>query len=264
MRNKTPTRKKGRSELQRLVEDFQLLDSSSQRSDFTQTDTWRVFRIIGEFVHGFETMSKEGPGVVIFGSARAKRSSRYYKAAQKTAAILAQKGVPVITGAGPGIMEAANRGAQCAGGRSIGLNIQLPMEQEPNKWVDKLLNFHYFFVRKTMFVKYAVGFIIFPGGYGTMDELFEALTLVETNRVKNFGTVLFGSEYWGGLIEWLRGRMMAEGYINEKELGLFHLTDDPEDAVDHIVQHLEQIAERVPTGDGAICWRTFGYDRTER
>jgi uncharacterized protein (TIGR00730 family) len=241
--------------IQELIEDFQLLDASRQRSDFTSTDTWRVFRILSEFVQGFETMSKVGPGVVIFGSARTPRSSPWYAQARECAAILARKGVAVITGGGPGIMEAANRGARETGGHSVGLNIELPHEQKPNQYIDTLLSFHYFFVRKMMFVKYALGFIIFPGGYGTLDELFESLTLVQTLRVRDFGIVLVGKKYWQGVHRWLKSKVLAEGCISEAELDLVRVTDDPEQAVDIVLEHLENIADRGPDGKGPYCYR---------
>jgi len=258
-----PERQDNPVNLSGLLEDFQFLDASTQRTDFTQSDTWRVFRIMGEFVHGFEVMSRIGPGVAIFGSARTDPTNEYYKAAVETAEILAREGVPVITGGGGGIMEAANRGAGSERGRSVGLNIEIPTEQKPNKYADTQLQFHYFFVRKTMFVKYAVGFIIFPGGFGTMDELFESLTLAQTQRVKNFGTVLFGSKYWSGLVDWLKETMAKEGCINEDELDLFRITDDPQEEVDIVLEHLKEVAERVTQGNGKYCWIPWGVGGTK-
>lgn len=194
-------------------------------------DAWRVFRIMGEFVGGFDTLSRVGPAVSIFGSARTLPSDPQYQVCQKTARLLGEAGFSIITGGGPGIMEAANRGAREAGAPSIGCNIELPFEQGMNPFVDVGVDFRYFFVRKTMFVKYAQGFVIFPGGFGTMDELFEALTLIQTSKVKNFPVVLFDSEYWKGLLEWLRRTMEHEGKISGGDLDLLVVTDDPAEVV---------------------------------
>src|ERR671939_736465 len=185
-----------------VTQDEQLLETPSP-DEFTHTDTWRVFRIMGEFVEGFDDLATVTRGVAIFGSARTPPGDPFYAAAQETAALLVRAGFAVITGGGPGIMEAANRGAFEAQGVSIGCNIELPFEQKPNPYQTRSLKFNYFFVRKTMFVKYSTAFLIFPGGYGTLDELFEALTLIQTRKIKNFPVVLFGSDYWGGMIEWL-------------------------------------------------------------
>jgi len=223
--------------------DFELLDASRQSAEFRQQDSWRVFRIMAEFVEGFETLAKLGPAVAIFGSARAGRSDRYYEQARLTARMLAEKGVAIITGGGGGFMEAANRGAKEGGGLSVGLNIELPFEQVPNDYLDVLLEFHYFFCRKVMFLKYSVGFILFPGGYGTMDELFEALTLIQTGRNPNFGLVLFGSEHWKGLLDWLRAHPLARGYVAPEDLELARLTDDPAEAVDTILEQLRAVAK---------------------
>ncbi|HIE53110.1 MAG TPA: TIGR00730 family Rossman fold protein [Armatimonadetes bacterium] len=214
--------------------DFELLDTSQQRADFTESDTWRVFRIMSEFVHGFEMMARVGRAVAIFGSSRLRPEHRYYQAAVRTAELLARRGWAIITGGGPGIMEAANKGAQLGGGLSIGLNIKLPHEQKPNSYQDIAMEFHYFFVRKMMFVKYASAFVIFPGGFGTMDELFEALTLVQTDTIWDFPVVLFGRDYWEDLVRWLRKRMLAEGCISRGDMELFKITDDPEEAVSWI------------------------------
>ena len=195
------------------------------------TDSWRVFRIMGEFVEGFDTLARVGPAVTVFGSARSVPGDEQYEAAEETGRLLAEAGFGVITGGGPGIMEAANKGAVEGGGHSIGCNIELPFEQGMNAYVRTAVNFRYFFVRKTMFVKYAEGFIIFPGGFGTMDELFEALTLIQTGKVRNFPLVLFGSEYWSGLLEWLKGTMLREGKIRSTDLELVVVTDSPEEAV---------------------------------
>jgi uncharacterized protein (TIGR00730 family) len=199
------------------------------------TDSWRVFRIMGEFVEGFDTLARIGPAVSVFGSARVKRTDPHYRAAEELGARLVREGFAVITGGGPGIMEAANKGAAEAGGESVGCNIELPFEQGMNAWVRTAVNFRYFFVRKTMFVKYAEGFIIFPGGFGTMDELFEALTLIQTGKVRNFPVVLFGTTYWRGLLDWLHDTMLQEGKIHVKDLELLVVTDSPEEAVRAIV-----------------------------
>ncbi|HEX2168273.1 MAG TPA: TIGR00730 family Rossman fold protein [Longimicrobiales bacterium] len=199
------------------------------------TDSWRVFRIMGEFVEGFDTLARVGPGVSVFGSARTPPDHPQYEAAEETGRLLAQAGFAVITGGGPGIMEAANKGAAEAGGLSIGCNIELPFEQGMNAYVRTAVNFRYFFVRKTMFVKYAEGFVIFPGGFGTMDELFEALTLIQTGKVRNFPLVLFGSDYWHGMLEWLKGTMLAEGKIRANDLDLVVVTDSPEVAVQTVL-----------------------------
>jgi uncharacterized protein (TIGR00730 family) len=211
------------------TEDERLL--SRIREPETTTDSWRVFRIMGEFVEGFDTLARIGPAVSIFGSARTTPDDPYYQAAEETGRLLVDAGFAVITGGGPGIMEAANKGAVDAGGDSVGCNIELPFEQGMNEYVRIAVNFRYFFVRKTMFVKYAEGFIIFPGGFGTMDELFESLTLIQTGKVRNFPVVLFGTEYWGGMLDWLKGVMLAEGKIHEADLKLLVTTDSPEEAV---------------------------------
>ena len=205
----------------------------------TTTDSWRVLRIMGEFVEGFETLATLGPAVSIFGSARTKPSNRYYALAEQTAALLAEQGFAVITGGGPGIMEAANKGAYEAGGSSVGCNIELPFEQGMNEYVQEAVNFRYFFVRKTMFVKYAEAFIIFPGGFGTMDELFEALTLIQTGKVRDFPVVLFGTEYWHGLLEWIRTRMLEDGMIKPEDVDMLIVTDSPEEAVRVVVDCFE-------------------------
>ncbi len=225
-----------------VQDDFDLLDASAQDKEFTETDTWRVFRIMSEFVEGFEQLSRVGPAVSIFGSARADESDPYYEHARRTGRLLADRDIAVITGGGGGIMEAANRGARERDGRSIGLNIDLPHEQVPNPYQDQTLQFHYFFVRKVMFLKYSVGFILFPGGFGTMDELFEALTLVQTRRSRHFGVVLFGRKYWEKLTDWLRDPMLERGYISPEDLDLFEVTDDPERAVELIIKQLHAVA----------------------
>jgi uncharacterized protein (TIGR00730 family) len=197
-------------------------------------------RIMGEFVEGFDTLSDVRYAVTVFGSARTRPDDPYYEKAVQTTRLLARHSFPIITGGGPGIMEAANRGAQEGNGLSIGCNIELPFEQGTNPYVERSINFRYFFVRKTMFVKYSTAFIVFPGGFGTMDELFEALTLIQTGKVKHFPVVLFGREYWKGLRDWLAERVAGEGKIDTKDLDLFHVTDDPEEAVKLVVQARER------------------------
>ena len=207
------------------TEDSLLLTWSQEQREraaaFTHSDAWRVLRITGEFVAGFDALAEVGPAVTVFGSARIGPTDPMYKAAREVGKRLAEAGVATITGGGPGIMEAANRGAAEAGGTSIGANIELPMEQGLNRWVNVPLNFRYFFVRKTMFVKYAEGFIIFPGGYGTLDELFEALTLIQTGKLRNFPVVLFGSEFWSGLATWIENQLVASAKIAPGDRNLF-------------------------------------------
>jgi uncharacterized protein (TIGR00730 family) len=199
--------------------------------EFLHTDTWRVFRIMGEFVQGFEDLAPITHSVSVFGSARTSPRDPVYQAAQETGALLVRAGFAVITGGGPGIMEAANRGAFEAGGTSVGCNIELPHEQKSNDYLNVSLKFKYFFVRKMMFVKYSDAFIIFPGGFGTLDELFEALTLIQTGKIHNFPVVLYGSQYWQGMLEWLKGPMLAEGKIIDEDLRRLHLTDSPAEIV---------------------------------
>ena len=216
-----------------VTEDERLLAQvPRERRAFTRTDSWRVLRIMGEFVEGFDTLADVYNAVTVFGSARTTPDDPYYEKAVATARMLAEDGFPIITGGGPGIMEAANRGCQEGNGLSIGCNIELPFEQGLNPYVERAINFRYFFVRKTMFVKYSTAFIVFPGGYGTMDELFEALTLIQTGKVKYFPVILFGLEYWKGLAGWLRDRVAGEGKIAAKDLDLLHITDSPREAVE--------------------------------
>ncbi|HEV2913684.1 MAG TPA: TIGR00730 family Rossman fold protein [Pyrinomonadaceae bacterium] len=217
--------------LQQVTQDEQLLDTPKP-DEFTRSDTWRVLRITGEFIEGFDNLATVTRAVSIFGSARTGSEDPYYKAAQETAALLVRAGFGIITGGGPGIMEAANRGAFEAGGLSIGCNIELPFEQDSNAYLTRSLRFKYFFVRKTMFVKYSTAFIIFPGGFGTLDEFFEALTLIQTRKIKNFPVVLFGSEYWGGMMKWIHDVMLKEGKISEDDLTRLHLTDSPTGVVE--------------------------------
>jgi len=199
--------------------------------DLRTEDPWRVFRIMAEFVDGFHELSEVGPAVSIFGSARTKQSNKWYKQAEVTAGLLVKEGYAVITGAGPGIMEAGNKGTTKAKGNSIGLNIDLPFEQKPNKYVQELINFHYFFCRKVMFVKYANAFVIFPGGFGTLDEFFESITLIQTRRMGKFPVILYGSKYWSGLIEWMKKSVLKEDNIDPQDLDIFQVVDTPEDVI---------------------------------
>jgi len=210
------------------------------KDDFTKEDTWRMFRIMSEFVEGFEVLSKVGKAVSIFGGSRITPGHKYYKLAEETAYLLAKAGFAIITGSGPGIMEAGNKGARRAKGRSIGLNIQIPIEQRSNLYVDTLLDFRYFFVRKVMFVKYAKAFVIMPGGYGTLDELFESLNLIQTERIGKFPVILVGKEYWLGMLEWLRGTVLKNGNIAKDDLNIFTVTDDPREVVKFIKKFYEK------------------------
>jgi uncharacterized protein (TIGR00730 family) len=258
-------------EAARHTDDFALLNTAAPDwlpQNFTQSDTWRVLRIQSEFVHAFEVMSRVGPAIAVFGSARMEPSNPYYDLTRRVSKRLARAGWAVLTGGGPGLMEAANKGAQegerllnslrdddnsaagvagvaenatAPGNLSVGLNIELPFEQGSNRYVDVGLKFHYFFCRKMNFVKYASGFVILPGGFGTMDELFEALTLVQTRKIQNFPIVLMGSSYWRGLLDWIRDTMVAEGTILPADLNLIHLTDDPDEAVRWIFERTRQV-----------------------
>lgn len=215
------------------TQDERLLETP-RPDEFLHTDTWRVFRIMGEFVQGFEDLAQITNGVAVFGSARTRPDDPVYEAARETAALLARAGFAVITGGGPGIMEAANRGAFEAGGMSVGCNIELPHEQGSNPYLTLSLKFKYFFVRKMMFVKYSDAFIIFPGGFGTLDELFESLTLIQTRKIRNFPVVLYGSRYWRGMLEWIKGPVLSEAKISEHDLKLLHLADSPAQIVEII------------------------------
>jgi uncharacterized protein (TIGR00730 family) len=223
-----------RGQVQAGTADQRLLDSRG-RSDWVHTDPWRVLRIQSEFVEGFGLLAELPAAVCVFGSARIRAGSLEYAVGERLGAALAQAGYAVITGGGPGLMEAVNKGCCDAGGLSVGLGIELPFEQRLNDWVDLGLNFRYFFARKTMFVKYAQAFVVMPGGFGTMDELFEALTLVQTGKVTSFPVVLLGVDYWSGLIDWLRSTMAAAGAINAVDLDLLRLTDDVDEVVRVIV-----------------------------
>ncbi len=213
-------------------------------------ESWRLFRIMAEFVEGFETLAQVSQAVTIFGSARARPGSHEYETARAIASLLVKNGYSVITGGGPGVMEGANRGAFEAQGESIGLNIELPFEQKANFFITTLLNFRYFFVRKVMFVKYSQAFVILPGGFGTMDELFESLTLIQTKKIKPFPVVLVGREYWGGLIDWIQGRMLKEGKISPHDLELFKVVDDPEEVVRVIREKFIPECVKVPAENG--------------
>ncbi|HSC53461.1 MAG TPA: TIGR00730 family Rossman fold protein [Phnomibacter sp.] len=201
--------------------------------------SWQIFKIMAEFVEGFEALSRIGPCISIFGSARTQPGHPHYELAVEIARQLAMEGFGVISGGGPGIMEAANKGAFLAGGKSVGLNIELPFEQKPNSYIDrdKSLNFDYFFVRKTIFVKYSQGYVMMPGGFGTMDEFFEVLTLVQTTKVNRIPMVLVGKEYWKGLVDWINNSMQGEKYINPEDLNLFTLVDSPKEVVDYILDY---------------------------
>jgi uncharacterized protein (TIGR00730 family) len=219
------------------TEDESLLESAPPgTTDFTHTDPWRVLRIQSEFVEGFDALAAIGPAVTLFGSARTSESDPMYTAAVETARLLGEAGFSIITGGGPGIMEAANRGGREAEATSVGLNIELPFEQHINPYVDISVEFRYFFVRKTMLIKYAQAFIIFPGGFGTMDELFEALTLIQTGKIKNFPVILFGVSYWKGLLDWARQTLLAEGKVSEEDLLLLTSTDDPAHVRDIVLE----------------------------
>ena len=253
-RKKEPERRRGavvvrgKPSADGATEDQKLLRSREPSPDFQETDTWRTLRIMGEFVEGFDALADVGPAVSIFGSARVGRRNRYYGAARRLAAALSKQGFAIITGGGPGIMEAANRGAKEAGGVSIGCNIELPFEQGLNEYVDLGMEFRYFFVRKTMFVKYAEGFIIFPGGFGTLDELFEALTLIQTGKVDHFPVVLYGKDYWNGLLRWIREKPLYEEKISPEDLDLVTITDEVNVACQAIVDARRDRLERERRG----------------
>lgn len=215
-----------------LTEDAKLLQGVLAGDEFTRTDPWRVLRIMAEFVEGFDKLASLDKAVTVFGSARTRPEDPQYAAAVDVGRALARRGFAVITGGGPGIMEAANKGARLADGRSIGCNIELPFEQGTNPYVDTVVNFRYFFVRKTMFIKYSTAFIIFPGGFGTLDELFEAVTLIQTGKISTFPVILFGRHYWAGMFRWMQSRVLGEAKVSAGDIELMTLTDDPEEAVD--------------------------------
>jgi uncharacterized protein (TIGR00730 family) len=234
------------------TDDEKLLNLTGRRaaSDFTRTDPWRVMRIQSELVEGFDALAGIEQAVTVFGSARSAPDDPECRAAEEVGRLLAEAGFAVITGAGPGIMEAANKGCKRGGGHSIGCNIELPFEQGHNPYVDTLVNFRYFFVRKTMFIKYSSAFIIFPGGFGTLDELFEALTLIQTGKIYQFPVIMFGRHYWAGLIRWIQTRLVSEGKVSPGDVDLMLLTDDPKEAVDWVVQAYAA-QRRYADGDGS-------------
>ena len=232
-----------RSQVLGTTTDQRLLDQPSD-SVWVHTDPWRVLRIQSEFVEGFGMLAELGKAIAVFGSARTATDDPAYASAELLGRRLVEAGHAVITGGGPGIMEAANKGASEANGVSVGLGIELPFEQGLNAWVDVGINFRYFFARKTMFVKYSQGYVVFPGGFGTFDELFEAITLAQTHKITRFPVILFGSAYWQGLLDWLRGPVLGEGKVSEQDFAMLHLTDDVQQAVDIIESAAsERVAE---------------------
>jgi len=248
----TPEKHRGRTVMRRgqvdsSTTDQRLLDTRGP-SDWVHTDPWRVLRIQSEFVEGFGALAELGPAISVFGSARTRRDEPSYAAAEEVGRKLAEAGFAVITGGGPGVMEAANKGAGEAGGVSVGLGIELPFESGLNEYVDMGLNFRYFFARKTMFVKYAQGFIVLPGGFGTFDELFEALTLVQTQKVTSFPIVLIGTAYWSGLIDWIRATVLADGKVSERDLDMIRLTDDVDEAVKLMIDAHNRRRSAAPGG----------------
>ena len=224
-----------------MTEDRKLLEPSA-RPAFLNTDPWRALRILSEFVEGFDALATVGPAITVFGSARVDPDSSVYATAREIGRRLAMEGYAIITGGGPGIMEAANRGCQEGGGLSVGCSIELPHEQYSNPYIDLSVEFRYFFARKTMFVKYADGFVILPGGFGTMDELFEALTLIQTGKIRHFPVVLVGTEFFGGLLAWFRSRLVEDGMIDAEDVDLVTVTDDPEE----VVQIINRASRRRP------------------
>lgn len=238
------------SQVPRETTDQRLLESRGD-AGWVHQDPWRVLRIQAEFVEGFGALAEVGQAVSVFGSARTPRDHPDYAHAEELGRLLVQAGYGVITGGGPGIMEAANKGACEAGGLSIGLGIELPFEQGMNPWVDLGVNFRYFFARKTMFVKYAQGFVVLPGGFGTLDELFEALTLVQTGKVTRFPIVLMGVDYWGGLLDWVRGTLQARGTVGPHDLDLLQLTDDPAEAVELVLRGAAQLEAEAAAAEAA-------------
>ncbi|MCT1525103.1 MULTISPECIES: TIGR00730 family Rossman fold protein [Sphingobacterium] len=227
-----------------MIKDDKIRNSFANKNwqEIKVKDSWQIFKIMSEFVDGFEKLAKIGPCVSIFGSARTPDEHKYYQMTVEIARLLAERGYGVISGGGPGIMEAANKGAYNAGGKSVGLNIELPHEQFHNRYIDrdKLLEFNYFFVRKVMFMKYSQGYIVLPGGFGTMDELFEAITLIQTGKIARFPIVLVGSEYWSGLFDWITNTMLTNKYISEEDLMLYRLVDTAEEATEHIFRFYDK------------------------
>jgi uncharacterized protein (TIGR00730 family) len=215
--------------------------NDNSKLTFIKEDPWRIFRIMAEFVDSFETLSQVGPGVTVFGSARVRPDDPYYQSTVELTRALARSNLAIITGGGPGLMEAANKGAALAKGKSVGLNIQLPHEQKGNRYANIPMQFHYFFARKVCFVKYSIAFVFMPGGFGTLDEFFEVITLVQTRRIPEFPLILFGSEYWRGLIRWMKEHVEATKFISPGDLDLFTLTDDPQEAVDIILDYERRV-----------------------
>jgi uncharacterized protein (TIGR00730 family) len=214
---------------------------STHPNGFVREDPWRIFRIMAEFVDSFETLSHVGPAVTVFGSARTKPKDRYYRSSVELVRKLASHNLAVITGGGPGIMAAANKGASAAKGKSVGLNIELPHEQSGNRFANIPINFHYFFARKVCFVKYSMGFVFMPGGFGTLDEFYEVLTLVQTHRIPRFPLILFGKRYWGGLSKWMKSTLEAEGFISKGDLSLLTTTDDVDEAIEIILDYQRRV-----------------------
>jgi uncharacterized protein (TIGR00730 family) len=229
-----------------MTEDRKLFEPT-ERPAFLNTDPWRALRILSEFVEGFDALATLGPAITVFGSARVDEDSPVYRTAREIGRRLAEEGYAIITGGGPGVMAAANRGCQEGGGMSVGCNIELPHEQDINPYVDLGVEFRYFFARKTMFVKYADGFVILPGGFGTMDELFEALTLIQTGKIRHFPIILVGSEFFGGLLAWIRSRLLADGMVSEDDLDLIVVTDDPAEVVEIIRRGARRRVDRATT-----------------
>lgn len=253
--NKGLGRRSVRGSYQRLTEDEIFLRAAVEQlrespAVTSGRESWRVFRIMGEFVEGFDELTQLGRAVTIFGSARTPPEDPMYQRCVETARLLGEAGFAIITGGGPGMMQAANQGAHEAGVRSVGLNIELPFEQDENPYADLKIDFRYFFVRKTMFVKYAQAFVIFPGGFGTLDELFESLTLIQTGKIRDFPLVLFGSDYWAGLMEWVRSVLRAEGKIAPEDLDLIHMTDSPQEVTDHILLRYDQAKKQGENEEG--------------
>jgi uncharacterized protein (TIGR00730 family) len=241
------------------TQDEALLRRPTTVPEFLDSDPWRSLRILSEFVEGFDALAAVGPAVSVFGSARTKPANRYYKLARQLGTMLAEHGYAVITGGGPGIMAAANRGAQEGGGLSVGCNIELPHEQGLNPYVDLGIEFRYFFARKVMFVKYADAFVIFPGGYGTLDELFEALTLIQTKKVEDFPVILVGTEYWTGMVDWVRATLLKEAAINAADVDLLRLTDDPAE----VLEIIEAYAVKQRAAAAATAKATKPIERSE-
>ncbi|MGI8887977.1 MAG: TIGR00730 family Rossman fold protein [Nocardioidaceae bacterium] len=240
-----------RSQVSSSTTDQRLLDSRGP-TDWVHTDPWRVMRIQAEFIEGFGALAELGPAISVFGSARSRSGDPDYEQGVELGRVLVEAGFGVITGGGPGSMEAANKGASQAGGASVGLGIELPFESGLNQWVDIGINFRYFFARKTMFVKYSQGFIALPGGFGTFDEIFEAVTLVQTQKVTSFPTILLGTRYWGGLVGWVRDVVLASGKVNEEDLNLMQLTDDIDEAVNIMVKARQSSGHAPGDGDTPV------------